>query len=330
MASGVSEGSNSRKREWDEGKPDVQSSHVPYYGNFRNYSYIHRGAARDVESQDPRLAPIMDWLKSSREAKVTREQRLLKRILDIGCNDGAFTLQFSKTLHEETEKVIGVDIDGELILKAERSARHMNLHSSRRDVSDSPSAGFMPRVLGSGRRGNSRAKPRPRLQLGEDVPVKLPLAVRFLHSDWVFNDEFNRSRVKRCPQDMSELSWSNIDEVAKEDRLGYDLILALSVTKWIHLHYYDAGLRRFFARIATSLKTNGILILEPQPFNNSYKSNLKLFPKGSQARKNFYALRVMPDDFEWILTCELGLRGPFRIRAKGNDCEFGASYTDPC
>ena len=55
---------------------------------------------------------------------------------------------------------------------------------------------------------------------------------------------------------------------------AFDVILLLSITKWLHLHHGDAGLRRLFQRLANALPEGGMLIIEPQEQAN-YKAAVK-------------------------------------------------------
>lgn len=65
------------------------------------------------------------------------------------------------------------------------------------------------------------------------------------------------------------------DELLETVRPEFDLVLCLSITKWIHLNWGDAGLKRFFKRIFYNLRPGGRLVLEPQAWP-SYNKRRKL------------------------------------------------------
>ncbi|KAJ4294025.1 hypothetical protein N0V90_007714 [Kalmusia sp. IMI 367209] len=73
----------------------------------------------------------------------------------------------------------------------------------------------------------------------------------------------------------------------------YDVILALSVIKWIHLEHLDEGLVTFFHKCQTSLASGGYLILESQNWD-SYEKAVR--PNAApHFAKNLESLKYRPE-----------------------------------
>lgn len=53
-----------------------------------------------------------------------------------------------------------------------------------------------------------------------------------------------------------------------------EVILCLSVTKWIHMNWGDSGVKDMFKKVNQLLLPGGVFVLEPQPWS-SYRRVLK-------------------------------------------------------
>lgn len=111
---------------------------------------------------------------------------------------------------------------------------------------------------------------------------------------------------------------------------SYDVVLALSMVKWVHLQYLDegkrilvpissvillkmiTGLRKFFGKCHSSLRSSGYFVLEPQEWA-SYERAVK---KNKPLRENLQGLEIRPEHFESILK-EIGFDRLHKIDRKG-------------
>ncbi|XP_007468921.1 PREDICTED: 7SK snRNA methylphosphate capping enzyme isoform X2 [Lipotes vexillifer] len=88
------------------------------------------------------------------------------------------------------------------------------------------------------------------------------------------------------------------DELVEAQKPEYDVVLCLSLTKWVHLNWGDEGLKRMFRRIYRHLHPGGILVLEPQPWS-SYGRRKTLT---EAIYKNYYRIQLKPEQFSSYLT----------------------------
>ncbi|CAI5518764.1 unnamed protein product [Closterium sp. Naga37s-1] len=83
-----------------------------------------------------------------------------------------------------------------------------------------------------------------------------------------------------------------------------DTVLCLSVTKWVHLNWGDAGLIAFFANIFQTLRPGGVLILEPQPWS-SYKKKQGLT---QESKEHYSRIKIFPSHFRELLLDKIGFQ----------------------
>lgn len=80
----------------------------------------------------------------------------------------------------------------------------------------------------------------------------------------------------------------------------FDIVLCLSVIKWIHLEHHDAGLQRFLEMVYSLLNTSGIFVLELHDSDSYWK---KLHPLNYET---YLSLQISPEDIPRILIEQVG------------------------
>lgn len=81
------------------------------------------------------------------------------------------------------------------------------------------------------------------------------------------------------------------------DRDAFDVVLCLSVTKWIHIVHGDRGILELFKRCNMSLRTGGLLVIEPQEWA-AYKKKRLLSP---EERQKIGGIEIRPESFGRVL-----------------------------
>nr|XP_027199949.1 7SK snRNA methylphosphate capping enzyme-like [Dermatophagoides pteronyssinus] len=232
---------------------------------YGNYNryYGYRSMNND-DNKDPRLDLFrLEWFSG-------------KDVLDIGCNIGQITMKIAKEF--QPRKIIGIDIDQSLIQIARKNLRQI----------------VTKNMINM-----------------EKFPLSLPILYGQLDSlfDVDVADNNDGGDDKNCKEYPNNINFVHInyvpsmDDQLKYQKSQYDCILCLSVTKWIHLNWGDAGLRRTFRRIFLQLRPGGSLILEPQPWS-SYKKS-KMTPK---LMENFRSIRFKPEHFHEYLLKDVGFK----------------------
>ncbi|KAJ8920172.1 hypothetical protein NQ315_011833 [Exocentrus adspersus] len=205
-----------------------------------------------------------------------------KDILDIGCNIGHITLSVARDFGARS--VTGIDIDQKLISIARKNIKHYvkTVESPRPDeaqvarVSAAKSSEFFPISM-------------PILYGAIDIPG--------FHDKPKGRGFPNNVTFKQCNYVLED------DNLLALEQPQFDVILCLSITKWIHMNWGDNGLKQAFRRMYAQLRPGGKLILEPQNWK-SYKNKRKLT---ETIFRNYKAIEFFPQKFsEYLLSPAVG------------------------
>lgn len=261
------------------------------YGNYnRYYGYRNSGSF----ASDSRLKLMKkEWFEG-------------KTALDIGCNTGQVTIEIARKFNPKT--ILGVDIDGNLIKTAKKNViRVVPLPTDSRQ--------------GSIKFPTSFAKVYGPIALHDDVESNgnFPNNIRFKE---VCYSRVLHLRIVSFLLLVQE-NFVPVDDASMEkEEPKYNVILALSLTKWVHLNWGDSGIKRMFKRVYSSLLPGGMFILEPQPFSSYDKKKyltvslqliflLNLFLTfvllQHEIFQNYSSMSFMPEEFsDYLLSPEVG------------------------
>lgn len=246
---------------------------------YGNYKgyYTKRGN----QSSEPRLQALPPGLFKG------------KRVLDIGCNEGWVTCEIASRY--KAQEVIGVDIDTELVSRAWRHRREVWSLQSPRIPSKTDSVSTPGEH--SDQAENEVYFPACFPSLFGPVPIPPE------HSAFPNNVSFHRS------------DWVN--QGCEADLPGYNVVIAFSVSKWIHVHGGDEGIKQFFSRVRdvlatrTTDKSPGIFVLEAQPWSGYHNAMRKANLHRPKDQKPLESLKLDPSEFSGVLS-ELGFSKPQR------------------
>lgn len=248
----------------------------PVHGNYARYYGMRAAAAAarrgaPVPRIDERIAALIAWLDEC--------GRRPAHILDVGCNAAKPLIELCQAVAPEA--AVGVDIDASLVAAARAAVRAAWSQAAPGAARWSYFPAGFSALFGS-------------LPLPTDGGA-FPRNVHLVAGDWV----------------MANAVGSDAHAaLAAHDAAGYDLILCLSLTKWVHLQHGDGGLVRLLARAALTLRDGGALVLEAQPWR-SYEQARAL---SRELRAAHARLRLRPDDMGWWLHA-FGLECVAELRA---------------
>jgi 7SK snRNA methylphosphate capping enzyme len=272
------------------------------FGNYdAYYNYRHKGSV----PVDSRLHLLQrSWLEG-------------RSVLDIGCNSGVLTFSLAETFSPRS--VLGIDIDGQLIRRAQSRLAALQSSVDSNGGAQQKPTGFpfnlsfrAENFVARKHRRCSRSRQRISHHSSSGPAIEAPVPAAAA------------AAPARPPGGVASATEPvrTRDASAQGACEHFDVVLCLSVTKWVHLNWGDAGLRTLFQRVFDMLPSDGtgLFILEPQPWK-SYKKKcvarsagvryalpvyvsllLSRYCLTETTKANFKSVCMRPNDFTTHLT----------------------------
>ncbi|KAH9927186.1 Bin3-domain-containing protein [Epithele typhae] len=254
----------------------MHPTEIPIYGNYHGYYHKRPSAS------DSRLACLPPNLFHD------------ARVLDVGCNEGFVTCEIAQTLG--ATRVVGVDIDDTLVRAAWKHRR--TVWSQQGPPAQPPHRD----ACDEGRDPASGPRKRRRTSDSGCMPAYFPEAFEHMFGPLPVPDAVQRrtdddtegSANARFPHNVSFRAADWVAGPIPEDEAEYDVVVAFSVSKWIHLNGGDDGLLAFFRRVHSVLRVGGTFVFEPQEWDTYAKAKRM----DVRLKENAAALKLRPGDFE--------------------------------
>lgn len=246
---------------------ELNQSNIPFASNKQKPPFVHKAAAYRYGNYDQYYGYRNNgaFQEDVRMKVLQSEWFQGKDCLDIGSNTGQMTIAIARQFGPR--KIVGIDIDSKLVCIASK-----NLHRH-----------FVPTAMPDGR------------------PFPLSLLMSCGPVNWM-----KKGDVGGFPGNVQFKQGNYIpisDKDMQRTKPEYDVILCLSLTKWVHLNWGDIGLKRMFQKIYHHLHPGGRLILEPQPWS-SYSKRKKLT---ATIFENYKNIQFFPDQFhDYLMSSEVG------------------------
>ncbi|KAL7282250.1 hypothetical protein ACG7TL_003719 [Trametes sanguinea] len=103
-----------------------------------------------------------------------------------------------------------------------------------------------------------------------------------------------------------------VNTTIPDDAEKYHVVLAFSISKWIHLNDGDEGIMKFFRRVHEALEPGGVFVLEPQEWDTYAKAKRM----DTKLKENAKHLKLRPNDFGRILQ-DMGFAPATRLGSPG-------------